>query len=116
MKKQVKSIDEYIAAFPKDVQRILEKIRHTIRKAAPEAVEAISYQIPTFRLNGKSLIHFAAFKNPIALFPPAPAAFKKEGSPYAGPKGNLKFPLDKAIPLGLVKRIVIFRLKAHKKK
>jgi len=61
------------------------------------------------------LIHFAAFKNHIALFPPAPAAFKKEVSPYAGPKGNLKFPLDKPFPLDLVKRIVIFRLKAHKK-
>ena len=116
MKKQFKSIDEYISASPKDVQSILEKIRRTIRKAAPEAVEAISYQIPTFRLNGKSLIHFAAFKNHIALFPPAPAAFKKEVSPYAGPKGNLKFPLDKPIPLDLVKRIVLFRTKAHKKK
>ncbi|MGA2900913.1 MAG: DUF1801 domain-containing protein [Candidatus Acidiferrales bacterium] len=115
MKKQFKSIDEYISASPKDVQSILEKIRRTIRKAAPEAAEAISYQIPTFELNGKSLIHFAAFKNHIALFPPAPAAFKKEVSPYAGPKGNLKFPLDKPFPLDLVKRIVIFRLKAHKK-
>src|ERR1700689_5759166 len=116
MKKQVKSIDEYISAFPKDVQSILEKIRGTIRKAAPEAVEAISYQIPTFRLNSKSLIHFAAFKNHIALFPPAPAAFKKEVSQYAGPQGNLKFTPHKPIPLALAKRIVISRTKDHKKK
>ncbi|HXN73910.1 MAG TPA: DUF1801 domain-containing protein [Candidatus Acidoferrales bacterium] len=116
MKKHFETIDEYISAFPKDVQLVLEKIRRTIRKAAPEAVEVISYQIPTFKLNGKCLVHFAAFKNHIGLFPPTPRAFKKEVSQYAGPKGNLKFPLDKPIPLDLVKRIVIFRVKQHKKK
>jgi uncharacterized protein YdhG (YjbR/CyaY superfamily) len=116
MKKHFETIDEYISAFPKDVQLILEKIRRTVRKAVPEAVEVISYQIPGFKLNGKSLVHFAAFKNHIGLFPPAPKAFKKEVSQYAGPKGNLKFPLDKPIPLDLVKRIVIFRVKQHKMK
>lgn len=115
MRKHSETIDEYISACPKDVQRILEKIRHTIRKAAPDAVETISYQIPTFKLDGKALVRFAAFKNHIGLYPPAPKPFKKEASHYAGPKGNLKFPLDKPIPLDLVKRIVLFRVKEQKK-
>jgi uncharacterized protein YdhG (YjbR/CyaY superfamily) len=81
MKKQLETINEYISAFPKNVQRILEEIRRTIRQAAPEAVEVISYRIPTLKLNGKTLVQFAAFKNHIGLFPPATKAFKKEVSP-----------------------------------
>ncbi len=111
MKKQFKTIDEYIKTFPKDVQSILEKMRQTIQRAAPEAEEAISYQIPTFKLNGNSLVYFAAFKNHIGFYPPAPKAFKKEVSPYEGPKGNLKFPIDKPIPFDLVRNIVKFRVK-----
>ena len=112
MRKQFKTIDEYIKTFPKDVQSILEKMRQTIQSAAPEAEEAISYQIPTFKLNGNSLVHFAAFKNHIGFYPPAPREFKKEVSPYEGPKGNLKFPIDEPIPFDLVKRIVEFRVRS----
>jgi uncharacterized protein YdhG (YjbR/CyaY superfamily) len=86
-------------------------MRRTIRKAAPEAEETISYQIPTFKLNGNSIAHFAAFKKHIGLYPPAPTAFKKQVSAYEGPKGNLRFPTDKPIPYDLVTRIVLFRKK-----
>jgi uncharacterized protein YdhG (YjbR/CyaY superfamily) len=106
-KKQFETIDEYIKASPKGVQAILEKMRQTIRKAVPEAEETSCYQIPTFKLNGGSLVHFAAFKKHIGLYPPAPKEFKKEVSQYEGPKGNLKFPMDKPIPYDLVTRIVL---------
>jgi uncharacterized protein YdhG (YjbR/CyaY superfamily) len=111
-KKQFETIDEYIKTFPRDVQSILEKMRRTIRKAAPEAEETISYQIPTFKLNGNSIAHFAAFKKHIGLYPPAPKEFKKEASSFEGPKGNLKFPIDKPIPYDLVTRIVLLRRKS----
>ncbi len=111
-KKQFETIDEYIETFPKDVQSILEKMRQTIRKAAPEAEETISYQMPTFKLKGSVLMYFAAFRRHIGLFPPAPREFKREVSSYEGPKGNLKFPTDKPMPYGLVTRIVLFRKKA----
>jgi len=110
-KKQFETIDEYIKTFPKDVQTILEKMRETIKRAAPDAVETMSYQIPTFKLKGTSLIHFAAFRKHIGLYPPAPREFKKEVTSYEGPKGNLKFPSDKLIPYDLVTRIVLFRRK-----
>jgi len=110
-KKQFETIDEYIKTFPKDVQIILGKMRETIKRAAPDAVETISYQIPTFKLKGTSLVHFAAFRKHIGLYPPAPREFKKEVTSYLGPKGNLKFPTDKPIPYDLVARIVLFRTK-----
>ena len=110
-KKQFKTIDEYIETFPKGIQSILKGVKQTIKEAAPEAEEAISYQIPTFKLKGKYLVYFAAFKKHIGLYPPSPKAFRKEVSPYEGPKGNLKFPIDKPIPLDLVKRIVKYRVK-----
>src|SRR5438105_3271852 len=111
-KKQFRTMDDYIETFPEDVQIILEKIRRAIRKAAPEAEEAISYQMPAFKLDDdKILVYFAAFKNHVGLYPPPPKEFKKETSPYEGPKGNLKFPIDRPIPLGLVKRIVEYRVK-----
>jgi uncharacterized protein YdhG (YjbR/CyaY superfamily) len=105
-------IDAYIAGFPTDVQQILEKIRKTIRKAAPGAEETISYLIPTFNLKGRYLIYFAAYKKHIGLYP-APRGnerFKKELSRYEGGKGTVRFPLDKPIPLALVTRIVKFRI------
>ena len=107
-----KTIDEYIASFPPDVQQILEKIRGTIRRAAPGAHEAISYQIPTFKLN-RNLVHFAAFKKHIGFYPPVrgDARLVKAVSPYAGPKGNLRFPLDQPIPYDLIERIVKLRVK-----
>ena len=113
-KNQFKTIDEYIKTFPDDVQSILEKMRQTIRKAAPEAEEAISYQIPTFKLNG-NLVHFAAFKNHIGFYPTSTGveAFKKELSPYEGAKGSVQFPIEKPIPYDLVKRIVMFRRKEN---
>lgn len=115
-RKHFESIDEYINTFPADVQKILEKMRRTIQKAAPQAEETISYQIPAFKLNGSILMHFAAFKKHIGLYPPAPKEFKKEVASYEGPKGNLKFPIDKPIPYVLVTRIVLFRRKLLEKK
>ena len=106
-------MDEYIKTFPNDVQSILEKMRQTIRKAAPEAVEAISYQMPTFKLNGKNLVHFAAWKNHIGFYPTPSGTetFKKELSPYKRTKGSVQFPIELPIPYDLVEKIVIFRMK-----
>jgi uncharacterized protein YdhG (YjbR/CyaY superfamily) len=108
------TIDEYIRTFPKSIQDILQELRRTIRKAAPEAEEAISYQIPTFKLNG-NLVHFAAFKNHIGFFPTSSGirAFKKELSGYELSKGTVRFPMDKPLPLSLVSRIVKFRVKEN---
>jgi uncharacterized protein YdhG (YjbR/CyaY superfamily) len=108
-----KDIDEYIGGFPTDVQAILQKIRSTIRKAAPQAQETISYQIPTFTLKGQYLIYFAAFKKHVSLYP-APRGvekFKKTLSAYPGGKGTVRFPLDKPLPFGLISRIVKYRVK-----
>ena len=107
-----KNIDEYIVSFSPEVQSILEKIRSTIREAAPEAVEKIAYQMPTFVLMG-NLVHFAAFKKHIGLYPPVKGdeKLKAEIAPYRGEKGNLKCPLDEPIPYGLISRIVKFRVK-----
>jgi uncharacterized protein YdhG (YjbR/CyaY superfamily) len=106
------AMEAYIASFPKEVQSILEKIRKTIRKAAPGAVETISYQIPTFKLNGKNLVHFAAWKNHIGFYatPSGNAAFKKEISHYKVAKGSIQFPLEEPIPYDLVAKIVLFRV------
>jgi len=109
-----KNIDDYIAGFPNDVQGILEKIRVTIRKAAPDAEETIKYQMPTFTLKG-NLVHFAAYKKHIGFYP-APTGiekFKNELSIYGSAKGTLKFPLDKPIPFGLISKIVKFRVKEN---
>jgi uncharacterized protein YdhG (YjbR/CyaY superfamily) len=111
-KKQFESIDEYIKNFPKEVQSILGKMRLTVRKAAPEAEETISYQMPTFKLNGSVLVYFAAFKRHIGFYPPPPREFNTEVSKYEGPKGSLRFPTDELIPYDLVTRIVLSRKKA----
>jgi uncharacterized protein YdhG (YjbR/CyaY superfamily) len=117
-KNQFKNMDEYIKTFPNDVQNILEKMRQTIREAAPEAVEAISYQMPTFKLNGKNLVHFAAFKNHIGFYPIPSGieAFKIELSSYKQGKGSVQFPMDKPIPYDLVKKIVKYRVKENLEK
>lgn len=106
------SIDEYIAGFPRDVQEILEQIRNTIRRAAPDAEEAIKYKIPTFVLNG-NLVHFAAFKNHVGFYPTPSGieAFKDDLTAYACAKGSVQFPIDKPMPLNLVKEIVTFRVR-----
>ena len=109
------NIDEYIAGFPNDVQEILEKVRATIRKAAPNAGETISYKMPTFTLNGNYLVFFSAFKKHIGFYP-APigkAEFKADLSLYGVGKGTAKFPLDKPIPFSLITRIVKFRVKEN---
>ena len=108
-------IDEYIAGFPLTVRKTLQILRQTIRRAAPDAEEAISYQIPAFVLCGKSLVHFAAFKNHIGLYPRKAtiAKFKKELSRYEQAKGTIRFPLDKPLPLGLITKIVKFRVKEN---
>jgi uncharacterized protein YdhG (YjbR/CyaY superfamily) len=114
---QAENIDDYIAVFPKDTQKILQEIRSTIQKAAPKAEEAIKYAIPTFVLNG-NLVHFAAYKNHIGFYP-APMgieAFKKETAPYEAGKGTLQFPLDKPIPLKLIRKIVKFRVEVNLEK
>lgn len=104
------TIDEYIATFPDDIQKLLEVMRATIHAAAPDAIEKISYQMPTFYLKG-NLVHFAAFKNHIGFYP-APRgieAFAQELARYEGAKGSVRFPLDEPLPLDLVSRIVKFR-------
>ena len=109
-----RNIDEYIAGFPPDVQVILEKVRATIREAAPEAEEAISYQMPTFKLKG-NLVHFAAYKHHVGFYP-APRGieqFQKELSVYKGAKGSVQFPLDKPMPYELISRIVKFRVQEN---
>src|SRR5436853_7430815 len=117
-KTSVLSVDEYIKNFPKDVQRILEKMRDTVKKAVPGVVEGISYQMPTFKLNGKALVYFAAFKSHIGFYPipSGVEAFKKELSPYKKGKGSVQFPMDQPMPYDLVKRIVRFRAKQLLKK
>ena len=106
------NINEYIAASPAVSRPILRKIRSTIRSVAPDAQEVISYRMPAFKQHG-ILLYFAAFKSHIGLFPPikGDAALKKAMARYAGPKGNLKFPLDQPIPYGLIKRIARLRVK-----
>jgi uncharacterized protein YdhG (YjbR/CyaY superfamily) len=110
----LKTIDEYIANSPEDTQSILNKIRATIRRAAPNAQETINYGIPTFTLNG-NLVHFAGFKSHIGFYPTPSGIgkFKTELSKYKGAKGSVQFPLDKPIPYGLITRIVKFRVKEN---
>jgi uncharacterized protein YdhG (YjbR/CyaY superfamily) len=109
-----KNMDEYIAACAPDVRAILKRIRLTVRNAVPDAQETISYRMPTFTLHGV-LVHFAAFRKHIGLYPPVrgDAKLKKAIATYAGEKGNLKFPLDQPIPYGLIERIVKHRAKQN---
>jgi uncharacterized protein YdhG (YjbR/CyaY superfamily) len=107
-----KDIDGYISLFPADVQRILERVRETIHDAAPDAKETISYKMPAFKLNG-ILVYFAGWQKHIGLYPPISGdkALEKTVARYAGPKGNLQFPLDQPIPYHLIHRIVKLRVK-----
>ena len=111
------TIDAYIAGFPEEVRAILEKIRGIVKAAAPEAEEAIKYQIPTFVLNG-NLVHFAAFENHIGLYPTPSGIeqFKDALSKYKNAKGSVQFPLDAPIPYPLIKKIVSFRVKENREK
>jgi uncharacterized protein YdhG (YjbR/CyaY superfamily) len=120
------SIDQYIATFPEETQKTLQELRATIKAAAPDAEENISYQMPAFALKG-NLVYFAALKNHIGFYPTPSGitAFKDELAKYEGSKGAVKFPIDKPLPLKLIKKIVKYRvaenlknaeLKAGKKK
>jgi uncharacterized protein YdhG (YjbR/CyaY superfamily) len=113
--REFKTIDEYIAAFPKDVQTRLQELRQAIREAAPDAAEAISYQMPAFKLNG-TLVYFAAWKNHIGFYGGTSSivkTFKEKLSNYKVSKGTIQFPLDKPIPIHLVKTIVKYRVKEN---
>jgi uncharacterized protein YdhG (YjbR/CyaY superfamily) len=111
---QPNNINEYIATFPPDVQKILNMLRATIQKAAPDAAEKISYAMPTFYLNG-NLVHFAAYNNHIGFYP-APSgieAFEKELSVFKTSKGAVQFPINKPLPLALITKIVKYRVKEN---
>jgi len=113
-KKHFATIDECISSFPTNVQDILQKLRQTIRDSAPNSTEAISYQIPTFKLNG-NLVHFAAFKNHVGFYPTPSGIneFKEQLSEYEKAKGSVKFPLNKPLPIALIREIVRFRVKEN---
>ncbi|MBN1513561.1 MAG: DUF1801 domain-containing protein [Phycisphaerae bacterium] len=108
------TVDEYIAASAPEVRAILEKVRQTVRRAAPRAEEGISYRMPVYKLYGV-VVWFGAFKGHIGLYPPVrgDAALRKASAPYAGPKGNLRFPLDRPVPYGFIGRIVRWRVKQN---
>ena len=110
--RKFKNIDEYIENLPPDVQKLLEQLRRTIHETAPDATEAMSYGMPTFKLNG-NLVHFAAFKHHIGFYPTPSGvtAFENELVRYKHTKGAIQFPMDKPLPLDLVRKIVIFRVK-----
>lgn len=113
MASKPKTIDEYIAAFPKEVQEILQQIRETIREAAPDAEETISYDMPTFNRNGTYLIYFAGWKKHIALYPidgKMVSTLSEELADYKGTKGSVHFPLNKPMPLDLIRKIVALRM------
>lgn len=116
-KRTYETIDEYIADFPEDVQAILQEMRRVIREQAPDADEAISYQIPTFRQNG-ILVHFAAFKQHVGFYPTPGGieAFRDELAPYRPAKGSVKFPISKPIPYDLVRRITAWRVAQNSQK
>jgi uncharacterized protein YdhG (YjbR/CyaY superfamily) len=116
-KPQVSTVDEYIEACPENVRAILEELRATIRRAAPDATEKLSYRIPTFYYLG-NLVHYAAFKHHIGFYPTPSGieAFREELARYAGAKGSVQFPLDQPLPLDLVARIVRFRVEENARK
>jgi uncharacterized protein YdhG (YjbR/CyaY superfamily) len=117
MMKKVASLDEYIREFPSEVQKVLEKIRETIKKEAPNATEAISYGIPTFKLNG-NLVHFGAYEKHVGFYPGAMAieVFQKEMGEYITGKGTIQFQLSEPIPYHLISKITAYRVKEQLKK
>ena len=113
MSARFEDIDAYIRSCPEEVRESLEAIRATIQRAAPEAVEAISYQLPTFKLAGVNLIHFGAWKHHLAMYP-VPAgtkAFQRKAAPYLAAKGTLRFPLGEPVPLALIEDVVKYRVR-----
>ncbi|MEL1243790.1 DUF1801 domain-containing protein [Flavobacterium sp. DGU11] len=112
-----KDIDDYIAGFPDDVQKLLQEVRKIVQKSAPEAIEKISYGMPAFTLNG-NLVYFAAFKNHIGFYalPSGNKAFQEELSAYKTGKGSIQFPFDKPLPVKLIQKIVKFRIAENDEK
>jgi uncharacterized protein YdhG (YjbR/CyaY superfamily) len=110
-----KNIDEYIKTFPADIQSKLQEIRNLTKKLAPTAVETISYGMPTFKLNGKNLIHFAGYKTHIGFYPTPSAlvAFEKELSVYKTSKGTAQFKLDEDLPIKLIEKMILYRIKEN---
>jgi uncharacterized protein YdhG (YjbR/CyaY superfamily) len=115
MKNEYSDIDGYIKTFPENTQKLLEQIRLTIKLAAPEAEERISYRMPAFKINGKPLVYFAAFKHHIGFYatPTGHKKFEKELSNYKQGLGSVQFPIDKPLPLDLIDRITRFRVKEN---
>lgn len=111
-----KTIKAYIEEFPENIQTILQQVYRALEEVLPDAEETISYGMPTFKIDGKNVVHFAAFKNHIGFYPTPDgiSEFEKELSHYKGAKGSVQFPLDKPMPLDLMKRIALFRLKKVK--
>lgn len=109
-------VDQYISAFPADVQVILKKIRSIVKKAAPDAVESIAYQMPAYKTNKKPLVYFAGFRNHIGLYatPSGHEEFARELSKYKHGKGSVQFPMDKPIPYDLIRQMVEFRVEENK--
>jgi uncharacterized protein YdhG (YjbR/CyaY superfamily) len=107
------TIDGYVAGFPESTRRLLEDVRRTIAETAPDAVEVISYGVPTFDLAGRHLVHFAAYEKHIGFYPTASgiAAFREELTPYPSAKGSVRFPFDRPMPLDLIRRITEFRVR-----
>jgi len=118
MDSKIKNTDDYIKSFPKDVRQRLDQIRAIIKHTAPDVDEAISYGMPAYKLNGKPLIYFGAFKNHIGFYatPSGHSEFAKELSKYKKGKGSVQFPLDKPFPIGLITKIVKFRTKENLQK
>jgi len=116
-KNNFKNVEEYISGFPRNVRTLLEQMRTTIKKAAPEAQEVISYQMPAYKCFG-ALAYFAGYKSHIGFYPTASGikAFKKELSIYKGAKGSVQFPLDKPLPVSLITKIVKFKVKQNVEK
>lgn len=113
--KKAKNIDGYIASFPEDVQRLLQTLRKTIHAEVPAATEAITYDIPTFKLHGRNLVHFAAFKNHIGFYP-APTSvkeFEQDLAAYKTGRGSVRFPFGQPLPLPLIRRMVQYELGRH---
>lgn len=114
-KSNLKTVEDYIIQFPKDLQVLLKKMRVVILEKAPQAIESISYGMPAYKTNGKPLVYFAAFKNHIGFYatPSGHTEFTEELSKYKSGKGSVQFPLDKPIPYDLIGRIVQFRVKEN---
>jgi len=118
MENNFKTVEEYLLLFPKEVQSLLEKVRNTILKNAPDAIESISYGMPAYKTNGKPLVYFAAYKNHIGFYatPNAHTEFTNELSKYKQGKGSVQFPLNEPIPFDLIERIVIYNVKENERK